>query len=146
MADLKMGKPDEIIDVMRNRRQTKKLVIGTTKKFPIIRNNLETIFINNTYFRYCPFFNCFLEKNSLIDAFAPKKPVGGVGLPAFGLGGIGGVVLRKVEKNDEKKTEPEKEQKNLDYVNKLLIQGEVRKSKLRIVINGKSFSFKNYQT
>ena len=36
MADLKMGKPEEIIDVMRNRRQTKKLVIGTFSKIPIL--------------------------------------------------------------------------------------------------------------
>lgn len=33
MADLKMGKPEEIIDVMRNRRQTKKLVIGISLNF-----------------------------------------------------------------------------------------------------------------
>lgn len=125
MAGLKMGNPDEIVEVLRNRRQTKKnLNIG--------------LFILN----FCIIFvriECWINRKSR----RPKKPpVGGAPLGGMQMmQGFAGVQLRKVEKPEDKKsisgpsnvtpsTTQDNKNQNLAHLSNIMVQGAIRKSKL----------------
>jgi hypothetical protein len=135
-----MGNPDEIVEVLRNRRLTKKnLNIGTLHIFSIFYKKLILGMVSAG----------LVDKAEILKKPFGGVPVGGMmGNPLPGMGMLGTVQLRKVEKPPEgekksisgpatnitinNKAADDKNQ-NLAHLSNMMVQGAIRKSNFNII-------------